>query len=1362
MIKKAIVYSLSFLALAVLLFSCNTVNPFDDPKNVSLSILLKGSSDKILTNTSITEQVGTPIQIGALVSVANLVDSVTITVKKYSNNTDLTFRFGKEDFVKDTLWHTFTFTKAGTWLFSATAYINNGDTRTVPGEITLTPKTATASINPSSIAATPDSMATFSVSVTSGDQPYSYQWYHDTTLLTNNTNVTIIIAKVAYSDTGKYTCLVSDKWGDTVRTAAAILSIKKVFAASISPTLDTVPTDTTVSFTVTAVGDTPFTYKWFLGTTEITGQTAATFIIAKVAFTDSGAYTCRVKNKNNDSVTTSAAVLYVVPRVIVNHKPVLSIIKGHTKILSTDICTLTVAAADTDIGQTFTYNILKKPAGSNFTGTTFIWAVPAGYLGTDTMKTDSVIFTVLDNGIPVKGDTLKVGIQVSKTIPLPSSVTKFVDTTRINGVFSFKWNKAANADGYQVFRSKDSATGFISVASITDTSFANTIKDTVFYYYVVATNSKGAASPSQKLHSSDVNSAPKWTSDTLKVEGFENDSVTKDLSTLITDVNGDKITYQLTSGNPLKNSLIFSTWKNVAALGDTGPSTIKIQASDGFATSVLTILLHNSKAKTFTITYDGNGNTGGNVPVDANPYTTGASVTVLGNTGILVKTGNTFAGWNAKADGSGTNYAANATFSMGTANVTLYAKWTTSPTYTVTYDANGSGGGSVPADAYAYLAGDSVTVLGNTGSLVKIGYTYAGWNTKADGSGTNYSANAKFAIGTTNVILYAKWTVLPTYSVTYNGNSFTGGTAPVDPVSYLSSSYVVVLGNSGNLTKTGYTWTGWNTSANGSGTSYLTGATFLMGPANVVLYAQWALANYGITYTLNGGTNPGTPATSYNVTSTAITLPTPTKAGYTFNGWFTDAGFSGSAVTSIPTGSTGNKSFFAKWTIITYNITYTLNGGTNGSNPVTYDVTTSTITLANPTFVGHAFNGWYTNSGFTSNALTSIPTGSTGDVALFAKWSIQTYQLNASSGLGGAVTVPSPSSLPLTVNYNIATTITAVANAGYKFDKWTVSTGTANIANANIASTTIALSSGNATVTASFKPLCRWTAVNSGLTNNYVWAIASNTPNIFAGTSNSGVFLSNNNGSSWGTINNANLTDMSIQSIGITSNYIFAGGGQGDVFASYNAGASWTAAPINLTTAPVTSFATSGNDVFAGTYDGGVFYAKDYNQTWSDFNNGLTQNAVWSLAISGTNLFAGTLGKIFVSPISSPNWVEHHTGLPSLAFIYALAVSGTNIFAAGFGGGDGGVYRSSDNGITWTPVSSGITTVSVKSLTVSGAYVLAGTDDSGVFISGDNGASWTPVNNGLPSGCSVNAFTICGSNIFAATNGNGIYISPLP
>ena len=95
-----------------------------------------------------------------------------------------------------------------------------------------------------------------------------------------------------------------------------------------------------------------------------------------------------------------------------------------------------------------------------------------------------------------------------------------------------------------------------------------------------------------------------------------------------------------------------------------------------------------SSTSTYSITYNGNGNTSGSVPTDSSTYQQGNTVTVLGNTSSLVKTGFSFGGWNTLANGSGTTYTASQTFTMGTANVTLYAKWTASTGQGYAYVAN--------------------------------------------------------------------------------------------------------------------------------------------------------------------------------------------------------------------------------------------------------------------------------------------------------------------------------------------------------------------------------------------------------------------------------------------------------------------------------------------------------------------------------------------------------------------------------------------------------------------------------------------------------------------------------------------------
>jgi N-acetylneuraminic acid mutarotase len=86
----------------------------------------------------------------------------------------------------------------------------------------------------------------------------------------------------------------------------------------------------------------------------------------------------------------------------------------------------------------------------------------------------------------------------------------------------------------------------------------------------------------------------------------------------------------------------------------------------------------------------------------------------------------------------------------------------TPATYTVTYSGNTNSGGAVPSDANTYTSGQSVTVLGNTGSLVKTGYSFTGWNTVANGTGTTYTQGQSFTMGSSNVTLAALWTAVAT------------------------------------------------------------------------------------------------------------------------------------------------------------------------------------------------------------------------------------------------------------------------------------------------------------------------------------------------------------------------------------------------------------------------------------------------------------------------------------------------------------------------------------------------------------------------------------------------------------------------
>ncbi|MCC7280435.1 MAG: DUF1566 domain-containing protein [Chromatiaceae bacterium] len=149
--------------------------------------------------------------------------------------------------------------------------------------------------------------------------------------------------------------------------------------------------------------------------------------------------------------------------------------------------------------------------------------------------------------------------------------------------------------------------------------------------------------------------------------------------------------------------------------------------------------------------------------------------------------------------------------------------------------------------------------------------------TVSNGSGTNIAAN----VTTVSV------TCISTYTVTYNGNVNTGGTVPTDGNSpYTSGATVTVLGNTGSLTKTGYTFNGWNTAANATGTSYAPAATFTINAA-LTLYAKWTANTHaaGPTGLLNDTGQihclnvAGTPWEACSETNTGKTSPRPGQDG---------------------------------------------------------------------------------------------------------------------------------------------------------------------------------------------------------------------------------------------------------------------------------------------------------------------------------------------------------------------------------------------------------------------------------------------------------------------------------------------------
>ena len=192
--------------------------------------------------------------------------------------------------------------------------------------------------------------------------------------------------------------------------------------------------------------------------------------------------------------------------------------------------------------------------------------------------------------------------------------------------------------------------------------------------------------------------------------------------------------------------------------------------------------------------------------------------------------------------------------------------------------------------------------------------------------------------------------------------------------------------------------------------------------------ATFAPITYAITYDLAGGTVATANPATYNI-ETAITLNNPTREGYNFAGW-TGTAIDGSAVeVTIAAGNTGDRSYTATWTPITYDITLTLDGGT-ATNPATYTIESAAITLNNPTKTGYTFKGWKLNGAGEAMMSVTIAAGSTGNKAYTATWQINQYTITFDSNGGSEVDA-------ITQDYNTAVTPPAApTKTGYTFAGW--------------------------------------------------------------------------------------------------------------------------------------------------------------------------------------------------------------------------------------------------------------------------------------------------------------------------------------
>jgi len=420
----------------------------------------------------------------------------------------------------------------------------------------------------------------------------------------------------------------------------------------------------------------------------------------------------------------------------------------------------------------------------------------------------------------------------------------------------------------------------------------------------------------------------------------------------------------------------------------------------------------------YSVTFNKNSDTAtGTMAIE-----TRSATTALPSNEFTWDANNTFQGWNTLANGSGTPYANGANY-LYVASTTLYAQWGK----TISYSNSGADSGSPSRSSDSWSSG--AITLPTAGTMVKAGYTFGGWT--ANGVATLSNPYTP----TTGITLNPVWTP-NTYTISFNKNGVTtSGTVPSNQTWVESSTALTLSGNTGSLTRTGYTFGGWSITASAPQTAITTFAT-TSSTLTHTLYAIWTPVSYSVTYALDGGTSTLPTEGNKNINNTFTIAAAPTKATFIFGGW--SDGSSIYAAGATYTVRSSNITLTAQW-IPTFTVRYLMNGSSTTPDA---DVTTTSGTVvvlaAEPTRTGYTFAGWLDN--LPTPVLRAAGSNFTviQDSTLQARWTPVAYTVTYALASG-------TSAVPTQANVNINNTFTTAATPtrpGYMFTGWSDATNT--------------------------------------------------------------------------------------------------------------------------------------------------------------------------------------------------------------------------------------------------------------------------------------------------------------------------------
>lgn len=362
-------------------------------------------------------------------------------------------------------------------------------------------------------------------------------------------------------------------------------------------------------------------------------------------------------------------------------------------------------------------------------------------------------------------------------------------------------------------------------------------------------------------------------------------------------------------------------------------------------------------------------------------------------------------GWNTKADGTGTSYPVDKNFLI-MQDMDLYAQWSADTVNSVNvefdcqqYSSCYGINGTVESQTVEY----NKKIIMPDNNYVRNGYKFSRWRLSSggyymdfyEGQSSYYTASyyIKYPVyNNLSIRAYAIWIEEDNaIEISFDSNGGTGNMKSINVQKALSNGDLVNHTIKENdFSRPGYAFTGWNTKADGTGTSYNDKGT-IQSDSDVKLYAQWEVANkYTVTFYANDGSNNSATQGMPDLINTKLKKNEFTKTGYTFTGWNTNANGTGTAYANEQSVSLSNDlTLYAQWEINKYTITFNSNGGTGTLNPqqVSYNTPTK---LSKNTFTkdGFKFAGWNTKADGTGTLYTNEQNVSLSDnLTLYAQWS---------------------------------------------------------------------------------------------------------------------------------------------------------------------------------------------------------------------------------------------------------------------------------------------------------------------------------------------------------------------------------------